>query len=79
MVQHVVQYMVQQARSRHQLTHGHTSEFVSSQFWKIGGGGVAPNAHSVHRNNVGAVQGYLADKKQPPPQDHHMTLGKVLL
>ena len=25
------------------------------------------------------VQGYLAHKKQPPPQDHHMALGIVLL
>jgi len=25
------------------------------------------------------LQGYLAHKKQPPPKDHHMTLGLVLL
>ena len=25
------------------------------------------------------LQGYFAHEKQPPPQDHHMTLGIVLL
>ena len=25
------------------------------------------------------IQGYLAPKKQPPPQDHHRALGMVLL
>ena len=28
---------------------------------------------------IALVQGYLAHKKHPPPQHHHMTLGVVLL
>ena len=28
---------------------------------------------------VGGLQGYLAHNKQPPPNDHHMTLDIVLM
>ena len=38
---------------------------VESGEWRAGGGG--------------ALQGYLAHKKLPPPQDHHTALGIGLL
>ena len=34
---------------------------------------------ALKRGHTELVQGYLAEKKHPPPYDHHRTLGIVIL
>ena len=39
----------------------------------------APGRGAAHKPGpISALQGYLAHKKHPPPQDHHRSLGMLL-